>query len=204
MRSAGLRGDSVAGRTRERKAMAQQKSERRIVPEALRKRGPTVSERRRGGKATPVKQRTHQLRLSFETADSPRARAHRGRGGAAGGVPPTVPLAAPKSKHKEESRASAMMREVCGHLRGAFRQVASNRGAPGPDRQSIEQVREHLDELLPALETALRTDCYRPGDIRRVWIPKSGGGQRGLGIPIPCAYYFSSSQHWECLRPPGP
>jgi len=61
--------------------------------------------------------------------------------------------------------------------------VASNRGAPGPDRQSIEQVREHLDELLPALETALRTDCYRPGDIRRVWIPKSGGGQRGLGIP---------------------
>lgn len=76
-----------------------------------------------------------------------------------------------------------MMRAVCGQLRGAFQQVAANRGAPGPDRQSIEQVREHLNELLPALEAALTTDSYRPGDIRRVWIPKSGGGQRGLGIP---------------------
>ena len=163
--------------------MAQQKSERRIVPEARRKRGPTVSARSRGGKAVPVKQRTHQLRLSFETADSPGARAHRGRGGTAKGAPFPVPPAVPKSKRKEESRASAMMRAVCGQLRGAFQQVAANRGAPGPDRQSIEQVREHLNELLPALEAALTTDSYRPGDIRRVWIPKSGGGQRGLGIP---------------------
>lgn len=163
--------------------MAQQKSERRILPQAPRKKGPTASERRRGGKVAPVKQRTHQLRLSFETADSPRARVHRGRGGAARGVPQAAPCAVPKSKVKEESRASAMMREVCSQLRGAFQQVAANRGAPGPDRQSIEDVREHWNELLPALESALMRDTYRPGEIRRVWIPKSGGGQRGLGIP---------------------
>jgi RNA-directed DNA polymerase len=29
----------------------------------------------------------------------------------------------------------------------------------------------------------LLSGIYQPGDIRRVWIPKSGGGQRGLGIP---------------------
>jgi len=33
------------------------------------------------------------------------------------------------------------------------------------------------------LETALLKETYRPGEIRRVWIPKAGGGERGLGIP---------------------
>ena len=37
--------------------------------------------------------------------------------------------------------------------------------------------------LLPRLQRALLDGTYRPGDIRRVWIPKPGGGQRGLGIP---------------------
>jgi group II intron reverse transcriptase/maturase len=69
------------------------------------------------------------------------------------------------------------------NLREAFQQVASNKGAAGPDRQSIEQVRKHLDELLPKLHQELLEGSYRPGMIRRVWIPKSGGGQRGLGIP---------------------
>ncbi|MBM4201950.1 MAG: group II intron reverse transcriptase/maturase [Gammaproteobacteria bacterium] len=65
----------------------------------------------------------------------------------------------------------------------AFDRVASNKGAPGPDRQSIEQVREHRGKILPALSRGLLDGSYRPGDIRRVWIPKAGGGQRGLGIP---------------------
>ena len=44
-------------------------------------------------------------------------------------------------------------------------------------------MRKHLEELLPTLVQALLEGTYQPGDIRRVWIPKSGGGQRGLGIP---------------------
>jgi group II intron reverse transcriptase/maturase len=69
------------------------------------------------------------------------------------------------------------------NLRRAFQGVASNKGAPGPDRQSIEEVREHFDEILPVLRRELLEGSYRPGLIRRVWIPKAGGGQRGLGIP---------------------
>jgi retron-type reverse transcriptase len=61
--------------------------------------------------------------------------------------------------------------------------VASNHGAPGPDGETIEQVREHLDEILSRLRCELLAGMYRPGEIRRVWLPKSGGGQRGLGIP---------------------
>ena len=69
------------------------------------------------------------------------------------------------------------------NLREAFKKVAANRGAPGPNRQSVKEVANHLETLLPGLSQALLDGGYRPGMIRRVWIPKSGGGQRGLGIP---------------------
>jgi RNA-directed DNA polymerase len=69
------------------------------------------------------------------------------------------------------------------NLRMAFSRVAANRGAPGPDRQSIGEVRTNLAECLCQLHRSLLDGTYRVGDIRRVWIPKSGGGQRGLGIP---------------------
>jgi group II intron reverse transcriptase/maturase len=69
------------------------------------------------------------------------------------------------------------------NLRRAFEKVASNDGAPGPDRQSVDEVRSHLDVVLPMLHRELLDGSYRPGLIRRVWIPKSGGGERGLGIP---------------------
>jgi group II intron reverse transcriptase/maturase len=77
------------------------------------------------------------------------------------------------------------MEEVArdGNLKRAFENVASNQGAPGPDRQSIAEVRKHLGEILPKLQRELVEGSYRPGMIRRVWISKSGGGQRGLGIP---------------------
>jgi len=69
------------------------------------------------------------------------------------------------------------------NLNEAYQEVASNKGAPGPDRQSIDEVREHIGEIVPALRRALLDGSYRPGLIRRVWIPKASGGQRGLGIP---------------------
>ncbi len=91
--------------------------------------------------------------------------------------------APPMPKLKPEKATTATMEEVERRLKGAFETVASNKGAPGPDRQSIEQVRKHLNELIPKLSQALIEGNYRPGEIRRVWIPKTGGGQRGLGIP---------------------
>jgi RNA-directed DNA polymerase len=69
------------------------------------------------------------------------------------------------------------------NLRGAFEAVARNKGATGPDRQTIEEVRAHLDEILSDTRRSLLEGRYQPGMIRRVWIPKPGGGERGLGIP---------------------
>jgi len=117
-----------------------------------------------------------------ETADSPKG----ADGGADVGQPMSEPHAVPKSRATESKNLPAMtMEEVAseGNLRRAFQQVASNKGAPGPDRQSVDEVREQLDEILPALHRELLDGSYRPGVVRRVWIAKSGGGQRGLGIP---------------------
>jgi len=69
------------------------------------------------------------------------------------------------------------------NLRCAFEEVAKNKGAPGPDRQAIDEVRTHFNDWLPDIKRALLEGRFQPGMIRRVWIPKPGGGERGLGIP---------------------
>jgi group II intron reverse transcriptase/maturase len=160
-----------------------EKSDGREVPEGRRKAVPTAEQSEpRGGKATTASQQAGQLGLFRETADSPQG----ADGGTATGQPVPAPRAVPKSRSTKGEVLPAMtMAEVASEesLMEAFQQVASNKGAPGPDRQSIAEVREHLGDVLRALHRELLDGSYRPGDIRRVWIPKSGGGQRGLGIP---------------------
>ena len=69
------------------------------------------------------------------------------------------------------------------NLAKALLHVAQNKGAAGVDGQSVEEAVEAAGKLLPKLHHDLRSGSYRPGDVRRVWIPKPGGGHRGLGIP---------------------
>jgi RNA-directed DNA polymerase len=68
-------------------------------------------------------------------------------------------------------------------LAAAWRKVASNRGAAGVDRQSIERFAAESDKYLDELLQALRERSYRPQPVRRVEIPKSDGKLRPLGIP---------------------
>jgi len=69
------------------------------------------------------------------------------------------------------------------NLATALLNVVRNKGAPGVDGRSVAEVLGSAPSLLPRLRCALLDGTYQPGDIRRVWIPKPGGGQRGLGIP---------------------
>jgi group II intron reverse transcriptase/maturase len=69
------------------------------------------------------------------------------------------------------------------NLAQALLGVASNQGAAGVDGRSVGEVVGAARRLLPKLRTELLLGRYRPGDVRRVWIAKPGGGQRGLGIP---------------------
>lgn len=152
-----------------------------MVPQGRRKVVPTADVGR-GGKSTTASEQAGQLGLLLETADSPQG----ADGGAEAGRPVPASRAVPKSRNTKRSVLPAMtMEEVASeeNLMRAFERVASNDGAPGPDRQSVDEVREHFGEVLPALNRSLLDGSYRPGLIRRVWIPKAGGGQRGLGIP---------------------
>lgn len=163
--------------------MARQKSENRVVPAARRKARPNQGdEGQGGGKAVPVKEVDAQLQLSFATADNRRDERR------AEGPETTKPLVvkeskAPKAKVKVEQVRPATLEEVVMRLEEALENVVANKGAPGPDRLTVAEVRERWPSIRPALVRGLLDRSYIPGDIRRVWIPKSGGGERGLGIP---------------------
>lgn len=68
-------------------------------------------------------------------------------------------------------------------LAAAWHKVASNGGAAGVDRQSIDRFAARSDEYLGELAQSLKERSYRPQAVRRVEIPKGDGRTRPLGIP---------------------
>ena len=160
--------------------MAQQKSEDRVVPE-----GGVMPVERAGsspggqGKAVPVEETAVQLSLPIVTAENPKGATRRRSRDRLG----EIRAGAPKAIGKVGTASSATMEEVAYRLTDALLKVASNKGAPGPDGQTIDALADQWSVVLPRLRADLLAGRYEPGGIRRVFIPKAGGGQRGLGIP---------------------
>ena len=66
----------------------------------------------------------------------------------------------------------------------AYALARANKGAPGVDGQSFEEIESKgLEEWLTGIREELRNKTYQPQPVRRVLIPKPGGGERPLGIP---------------------
>jgi RNA-directed DNA polymerase len=66
----------------------------------------------------------------------------------------------------------------------AYELAKSNQGAPGVDEQTFGQIESQgRKEWLDGIGKELREKRYKPQPVRRVMIPKPGGGQRPLGIP---------------------
>jgi len=71
-----------------------------------------------------------------------------------------------------------------GILRHAWRKCRSKNGKPGVDGVSFEAIESAgLEEWLRRLGKDLHDKTYEPDPVRRVMIPKPGGGERPLGIP---------------------
>jgi RNA-directed DNA polymerase len=69
-------------------------------------------------------------------------------------------------------------------LRESWRRCRANGGAAGADGVGFEEIESGgLDRWLGNLQQELRAGQYCPRPLLRVWIPKSSGGERPLGIP---------------------
>jgi len=65
----------------------------------------------------------------------------------------------------------------------AYQRVKVNQGAAGIDEQSIADFEEHLKDNLYKVWNRMSSGSYFPPPVRTVKIPKSGGGERKLGVP---------------------
>ncbi|MBI2436971.1 MAG: group II intron reverse transcriptase/maturase [Candidatus Magasanikbacteria bacterium] len=69
------------------------------------------------------------------------------------------------------------------NLQEAFKKIKKNNGSGGIDKVSIRQYEQNLDQNIQELERLLTQNRYVPLPARRVYIPKSNGKKRPLGIP---------------------
>lgn len=103
---------------------------------------------------------------------------------------PTVSIEGTESlaaERKAESPAISerLMEEVCGreNCKQALARVKANKGSPGKDGMTVQQLPEYLKQHWPAIQEELLSGTYKPQPVKRVEIPKPDGGVRKLGIP---------------------
>jgi len=102
---------------------------------------------------------------------------------------------APRSQRSGEASTAAngnerpgtdrLMEEVVqrGNAKAALKRVRQNKGSPGVDGMTVDELPEYLAEHWEAIREELLAGSYQPKPVKRQEIPKSGGGVRELGIP---------------------
>ena len=93
----------------------------------------------------------------------------------------------PTANRKTESTVSTegLMEEVCErkNLEKALKRVKANKGGPGVDGMTVEELAGYLREHWAEVKEQLLEGVYEPQPVKRVETPKPGGGVRKLGVP---------------------
>jgi len=118
-----------------------------------------------------------QLRLAF--GEETRSEAPQSSGEGSEALTAKRMIESPAKDNKQ------LMEEVCKreNCLQAFKRVKSNRGSPGIDGMTVEQLPDYLKEHWSAIREQLLSGTYKPQPVKRVEIPKPDGGVRQLGIP---------------------
>src|SRR5713226_5209965 len=79
----------------------------------------------------------------------------------------------------------ALMERVVerGNVKAALKRVRQNKGSPGVDGMTVDELPKYLVENWETIRGQLLDGIYQPLPVREVEIPKNGGGVRKLGIP---------------------
>jgi len=111
--------------------------------------------------------------------------AEEGRGEAPKGLRRRVEPAVAGREAESPARTERAMEEVCEeeNVRRALQRVQGNKGGPGVDGMTVGELPGYLKEHWPAIREQLLGGTYKPQPVKRVEIPKAGGGVRKLGIP---------------------
>ena len=89
------------------------------------------------------------------------------------------------------------------NLKRALERVKRNKGAPGIDGMTVDELSAHLKANWPSIRAQLVAGSYCPKPVRRVEIPKPDGRKRLLGIPTVVDRFLQQAiaqvvqQHWE-------
>jgi group II intron reverse transcriptase/maturase len=86
---------------------------------------------------------------------------------------------------KPESNHTALLARMLerGNLQRALKRVRQNKGAPGIDGMTVDELPGHLRHHWPEIRAQLEAGCYCPQPVKRVEIEKADGKKRPLGIP---------------------
>lgn len=86
------------------------------------------------------------------------------------------------------------------NMMAAYSRVVSNKGAPGVDDMPVTALKGFLQAEWPRIKEELLAGTYRPQPVRKVEIPKPGGGTRMLGIPTVLDRLIQQAVH-QVLNP---
>ena len=79
------------------------------------------------------------------------------------------------------------------NLQMAYERVCANKGAPGVDGMTVDDLYGYLVEHKERLLEQIRTRKYKPQPVLRVEIPKGNGKMRKLGIPTVVDRYIQQA-----------